>query len=329
MALLINNKQKKFNNLKYYFLSLPLKRPFMNPSKSYISFVVALSILFSCQEKPNQKEELKKSVQSQIDAIQGEIAVAFYNLEDPSDRLLINAEEEFHAASTMKVPVMIELYKQENEGLLDLSDSILLKNEFKSIVDGSPYSMDIGDDSDDVIYSKIGSIVAIKDLIYSMITVSSNLATNVLIELVDAKKVTSTMRDLGADKIQVLRGVEDQKAFDLGLSNSTTAKDLMMIMKAIAENTAGTQEDCEEMIAIMKNQQFNEIIPYFLPKEVSVAHKTGSITGVHHDAGIVDLPDGRSYILVLLSKNLANFDEGTEQLAGISKTIYDYMIRVD
>jgi beta-lactamase class A len=103
----------------------------------------------------------------------------------------------------------------------------------------------------------------------------------------------------------------------------------MMIMKAIAENTAGTQEDCEDMISIMKDQQFNEIIPYFLPKEVSVAHKTGSITGVHHDAGIIYLPDGRSYVLVLLSKNLANFDEGTEQLAGISKTIYDYMIKVD
>lgn len=301
----------------------------MNPTTSKISFVFAFLILISCQEKSAKKEDLRKSVLSQIDAIQGDIAVAFYSLDDPGDSLLINSEEEFHAASTMKVPVMIELYKQENEGILDLNDSILLKNEFKSIVDGSPYSMDIGDDSDDVIYSKIGTVVAIKDLIYSMITVSSNLATNVLIELVDAKKVTTTMRNLGADKIEVLRGVEDQKAFDLGLSNSTTANDLMMIMKAIAENSAGTQEDCEDMIAIMKDQQFNEIIPFYLPKDVSVAHKTGSITGVHHDAGIIYLPDGRSYVLVLLSKNLKDFDKGTEQLAGISKTVYDHMIKVD
>jgi beta-lactamase class A len=150
-----------------------------------------------------------------------------------------------------------------------------------------------------------------------------------LIELVDAKKVTATMRNLGADKIEVLRGVEDQKAYDLGLSNSTTANDLMMIMKAIAENTAGTKEDCEDMIAIMKDQQFNEIIPFYLPKDVSVAHKTGSITGVHHDAGIIYLPDGRSYVLVLLSKNLKDFDEGTEQLAGISKIVYEYLVKVD
>lgn len=291
-----------------------------------IAFVLILSTLFACEKNTAQKVDFKDIVLSQLDSIQGDVAVAFINLSDPSDSLLINADEDFHAASTMKVPVMIELYKQQKEGKIDLNDSILLVNEFKSIVDGSPYSMDVGDDSDDIIYSKIGTIVSLKDLLYSMITVSSNLATNVLIELVDAKKVTATMRDLGAEKIEVLRGVEDQKAYDLGLSNSTTARDLMIIMKAIAENTAGAQVDCNEMIEIMKDQKFNEIIPFYLLQDVSVAHKTGSITGVHHDAGIIYLPDGRSYVLVLLSKNLEDFDKGTEQLAGISKTVYDHLM---
>lgn len=292
-------------------------------------FLLSTIIFLSCQEKTKNVPTLQEQLQSQLDSIQGDVAVAFFNLSDPSDSLMINADEEFHAASTMKVPVMIELFKQQNQGLLDLNDSILLVNEFKSIVDGSQYSMDIGVDSDDIIYGKIGTTIALKDLMYSMITVSSNLATNVLIELVDAKKVTATMRDLGADKIEVLRGVEDQKAYDLGLSNSTTARDLMVIMKAIAEKTAGTKESCDEMIAILKDQQFNEIIPFYLPKDVSVAHKTGSITGVHHDAGIVYLPDGRSYVLVLLSKNLEDFDLGTKQLAGISKRIYDHMLKTE
>ncbi|MBN3521087.1 serine hydrolase [Algoriphagus lutimaris] len=291
-----------------------------------VLIVLAFLSLFSCQKKTTEKPSLEESVLAQLDSIQGDVAVAYFNLGDPSDTLMIHAFEEFHAASTMKVPVMIELFKQEKEGKLDLNDSIVLVNEFKSIVDGSPYSMDIGDDSDDVIYSKIGSTVSLNDLMYSMITVSSNLATNVLIELVDAKNVTATMRTLGADKIQVLRGVEDQKAYDLGLSNSTTANDLMMIMKAIAEDQAGTPTDCEEMISILKDQQFNEIIPFYLPKDVSVAHKTGVITGVHHDAGIVYLPDGRSYVLVLLSKNLQDFDKGTNQLAKVSKLIYDHFL---
>jgi len=281
----------------------------------------------ACQPKITEKEALKAKVSNQIDSIVGDVAVAFLNLSNPEDKLYINEEEEFHAASTMKVPVMIELFKQKEAGKINLNDSILLINEFKSIVDGSPYSMDIGDDSDDVIYGKINTKVTLKDLMYSMITVSSNLATNVLIELVDAKKVTATMRNLGADKIEVLRGVEDQKAYDLGLSNATTAKDLLIIMKAIATNSAGSEADCTEMVRILKDQQFNDIIPHNLPKDVAVAHKTGSITGVHHDAGIVYLPDGNSYVLVLLSKNLTDFDKGTAQLADISKTFYDYMTK--
>ena len=286
-----------------------------------------VSILFSCQSKLSKQEVLKAQIKSQIDSIKGDVAIAFLSLSDLNDTLYINVDEKFHAASTMKVPVMIELFKQKEVGKINLNDSILLVNEFKSIVDGSLYSMDISDDSDDVIYNKINMKVALKDLMYSMITVSSNLATNVLIELVGAKNVTTTMRDLGAKKIEVLRGVEDQKAYDLGLSNSTTAKDLLIIMRAIAINEAGTEADCKTMLDILKSQQFNDIIPYNLPKNVTVAHKTGSITGVHHDAGIVFLPDRRSYVLVLLSKNLEDFEIGTQQLAGISKSIYEYMIK--
>ena len=288
--------------------------------------ILLLCLLGSCQKKLSKTENLEKTVQAQIDSIDGSVAVAFYNLSDPKESLLIHENEKFHAASTMKVPVMIELFKQAEQGKIDLNDSILLKNEFKSIVDGSSYKMDVSDDSDDVVYSQIDKEVALKDLMYSMITVSSNLATNVLIELVDAKKVTATMKGLGAQNIEVLRGVEDQKAYDQGLSNTTTAKDLLLIMKAIAEDSAGTPEDCEAMITILKEQQFNDVIPLYLPENVGVAHKTGFITGVHHDAAIVFLPDGRNYILVLLSKNLEDFDKGTEQLAGISKTVYDYMV---
>jgi len=286
---------------------------------------MALLTVASCKTDSKQTiTDLKTKIEHQIAAIDGDIAVALLDLSKESNSIMINTEESFHAASTMKVPVMVELYKQQNEGLINLNDSIVLVNEFKSIVDGSSYSMDIGDDSDDVIYSKIGTMQTLYDLMVPMITVSSNLATNVLIEIVDAKKVTKTMRSLGADKIEVLRGVEDQKAYDLGLSNSTTANDLLVIMKAIANANAGTKEDCNAMIAILKDQKWNDMIPKYLPETVEVAHKTGSITGVHHDAAIVYLPDGRQYVLVLLSKNLKDFDKGTDQLAQISKTIYEF-----
>lgn len=300
----------------------------MQHSIKHLIFSIIILTVISC--KTDSKitiKELKANIEQQITAIEGDVAVALLDLSNETNSIMINTVESFHAASTMKVPVMIELYKQQREGLLNLNDSIVLINEFKSIVDGSPYSMDIGDDSDDVIYSKIGTKQTLYDLMVPMITVSSNLATNVLIEIVDAKKVTQTMRTLGAESIEVLRGVEDQKAYDLGLSNSTTANDLLMIMKAIANANAGTKEDCESMISILKDQKWNDMIPKYLPETIEVAHKTGSITGVHHDAGIVYLPDGNYYILVLLSKNLSDFDKGTDQLAKISKSIYEFFVQ--
>ena len=297
----------------------------MNRIYKYCIVLLAGASLLACQQ-PTPKEKLQAAVMAQIDSVGGEVAVAFLNLDDRADSLFINTDSAFHAASTMKVPVMIELFRQQREGKINLNDTIVLVNEFKSIVDGSPYSMDIADDSDDVIYNKIGTKVTLHELMVPMITVSSNLATNVLIELVGAKNVTATMRGLGAAHIQVLRGVEDQKAYDLGLSNSTTARDLLVILEAIANNRAGAPGDCAAMVDILEGQQFNEIIPFYLPKEVRVAHKTGVITALHHDAGIVYLPDGRSYVLVLLSKNLKDFDAGTQQLARISKIFYDYMM---
>ena len=99
----------------------------------------------------------------------------------------------------------------------------------------------------------------------------------------------------------------------------------MAIMKAIANGTAGTKADCEAMLSILKDQQWNDMIPKYLPENIEVAHKTGSITGVHHDAAIVYPPNGKAYLLILLSKSLKNFDEGTDNLARISERIYGYM----
>ena len=254
----------------------------------------------------------------------GDFAVAFKDLTS-GDSLYLNAHQSFHAASTMKTPVMIELYKQSAAGIFSLDDYLIVTTEFKSIVDGSIYSMNIGDDSEDGLYSKIGSKVTIRELLYQMITKSSNLATNMLIELVGADQVTATMLALGANDILVLRGVEDIKAFDKGLNNTTTAYDLMLIMEAIATGRAVSQEVSTEMEGILLDQQFNKIIPAKLPENVRVAHKTGSITGVQHDSGIVILPNGNKYVLVLLSKNLTNVDQGVSLMSEVSRLIYNYV----
>ncbi len=299
--------------------------------KHNLIIYTALVVILSAFVKPESTidlTQLKQNIEHRFQQLDGNFALVFVNLSDSSQKIMINTEDTFHAASTMKTPVMIEIYNQAAQGKFKLSDSILVKNKFKSIVDGSSYTMDIGEDSGDALYKKIGQKVTIHDLMYDMITVSSNLATNILIELVNAKKVTTSMRKLGAKDIQVLRGVEDIKAYDLGLNNTTTAKDLMIIMKAIATNKAGNKKDCDEMISILKDQKFNDMIPKYLPKNVKIAHKTGSITGVHHDSGIVYLLNGKSYVLIILSKNLKNFDKATDEMAKISKEIFEFMMQI-
>jgi len=283
-----------------------------------------MHINHSHAQTTSEGNELLKKIQARLSAETGEFALAFRDLQT-KEQILWNDRTSFHAASTMKTPVMVEVFKQVAAGKLSLTDSLVVKNEFKSIVDGSLYTLDPADDSEFELYKLVGTKVTLYDLVYQMIILSSNLATNMVIELVDGKKVTQTMREMGAKDMQVLRGVEDGKAFEKGLNNSVTAYDLMILYQALAAGTIVNSKACEDMIRILLDQRYNDIIPAYLPKELKVAHKTGSITGVHHDSGIIFLPDGRKYVLVILSRKLADADKATEAMARVSEMIYRYM----
>src|SRR5687768_1655436 len=145
----------------------------------------------------------------------------------------INPDSVFHAASTMKVPVMIEYFRGIDAGHIKRDQDLLLGTTFKSIVDGSPYSLDAGVDSDSSVFGRVGQRVPLRWLIERMIVRSSNLATNTLIEVLDAKKVDATARSLGSTHMKVLRGVEDGKAFQAGLNNQTSPRDLAVLLEAI------------------------------------------------------------------------------------------------
>jgi beta-lactamase class A len=290
----------------------------------FCSIFFFLLTCFACNAQ-NSTKELHEKIARVFQENQGDFAIAFKNLSEKNDSILINASEDFHAASTMKTPVMIEVFKQASSGKFSLRDSLLVKNDFKSILDGSSYAMELGRDSGEHLYEQIGQKRSIEDLVNDMITYSSNLATNIVIELVDAKNVNKTMRNLGAMNINVLRGVEDMKAYEAGLSNSTTAYDLMLIFEALANGNAVNPEADEKMLSILRQQKHTDLIPALLPKDLKIANKTGWITGVHHDSALVELPDGRKYVLVLLSKNMEDMDAGTKMLAEVSKMVYDHI----
>jgi len=197
-------------------------------------------------------------------------------------------------------------------------------NEFKSIVDGSPYTLNAGDDSDSLVYTWVGQPVTIRDLLEHMITRSSNLATNTLIQIVGASAANATAHALGAKDMQVLRGVEDGKAYAAGMNNMTTARDLAMLMSAIASGTAASRVSTDSMQAVLLRQEFNDEIPAGLPPGTRVAHKTGQITGHLHDAAIV-YPKGRGpYVLVVLTRGIDDEKVARSLIADISRLVYTY-----
>jgi len=281
--------------------------------------------VISSQENMIQKD-INEIIKDKLLLIDG-VAAVYYSNPETCEEIKYNEKEIFHAASTMKLPVMVELFKQVMEGKVDLTDSVTIKNNFRSIADGSIYKLNIDDDSDKDIYNMIGKRLSVRELNNRMITKSSNLATNILIELVGADNVMKTMKDIGANDIQVLRGVEDIPAFRKGLNNITTANDLYIILKAVLNNRLVSFNLSREIINVLLSQEHNDIIPALLPVNVKVAHKTGWISGVLHDAGIVFLPDGRKYILVLLTKNLTNETEARKILQQISLEFYKYFLR--
>ena len=230
----------------------------------------------------------------------------------------------YHAASTMKVPVMIEAFRLVEAGRLGWDDAVLVENRFRSIVDGSPFSIE--DDSDDALYALKGQTVTVRALVERAITTSSNLATNLLIELVSADSVQATVDALGAPGMRVLRGVEDLKAFDAGLSNETTAEALATLFVALRDGRAVSPGADAAMRDILSAQRFNEMIPAGLPETARVAHKTGEITKIHHDAGIV-YPEGAApYVLVILTRGLADPDASAALGAEISAAVYEWLL---
>ncbi len=248
-----------------------------------------------------------------------DIAVAFQTL-DGRDQLSIQPDVSFHAASTMKVPVMIELFRQARASQLRLDDRVPVVNLFHSIVDGSPYTLDVGDDSDADVSKHAGGEMSYRDLCEAMITVSSNFAANLLIERLGAGNIQRTTDALGAQGMHVLRGVEDNKAFEKGLNNTTTARALMVLLGAIAHGKAVDQQASDEMLAILERQKFHDRIPAGLPPGTVVAHKTGEITRIQHDAAIVYAP--RSFVLVILVRGLDDSKKGAALAADITRVIY-------
>jgi beta-lactamase class A len=287
------------------------------------STLLGLSFATTAVAQGSGTGALAAAIRERIGRVPGaEVAVSYRNL-GTGDSLDLGADVEFHAASTMKIPVMLEVLRSVEAGRLGLDQGILLVNRFHSIVDGSPYSLDAGEDSDSLVYSLVGQRVPVRELIERMIVRSSNLATNALVALVGADRANATAHGLGATHIRVLRGVEDIKAYDAGLNNTTTSADLAVLLEKIERREALGAASAQLMKEILLRQELNGEIPAGLPPGTPVAHKTGSITATLHDAAIVYPRNRKPYVLVVLTRNIPRQETARQLIADISRLTWN------
>lgn len=272
----------------------------------------------------------ERALTSQIAKIEEEsgakaIAVALHDAETGLE-LHYKADRWFHAASTIKVPILLGVFAAIDRGDLLPHSRVHVRNRFLSVVEGVPFRVESGRDANSAVHNAIGKMMRVDELAYHMITTSSNLATNLLLGVIGPDSVNRTLKELDVDDgIELKRGVEDELAFDKGISNMVTADGLLRILVLLSEGKAFSPALSRRMMDILHGQEFNQGIPARLPKGARVAHKTGEISTVAHDAGVIYLPKRKPYVLVILTEWAPEGTGRSRTIATISHTIYEFL----
>src|SRR6266550_351251 len=253
------------------------------------------------------------------------IAVALHDLESGL-RFSLHGDRWFHAASTIKVVVLLAIFRAADEGRLRLDDSLHVRNRFISAADGSSFHLKRDSDAMPELYQAIGRTTKISALAEGMIASSSNLATNLLLDFLGVEYARNVLRDAGVEGVELRRGVEDHAAHERGINNEATANGLLTLLSAIRGDFL-TPESKREIIRILLEQRFNSMIPAGLPAHATVAHKTGEISTACHDIGIIYLPEREPYIAAILTEFDPDKEGRRETVAAISETIYRSLLQ--
>jgi beta-lactamase class A len=252
------------------------------------------------------------------------IAVAVHDFQSGL-RFSLRGDRWFHAASTIKVAVLLAVFRAADEGRVHLDDSLHVRNRFISAADGSPFHLSPDSDAMPDLYHLVGRTAKISTLAEGMITASSNLATNLLLDFMGVEYARKVLRDAQVDGVELRRGVEDYAAHERGINNELTADGLVSLLSAVRGDFL-RNESKEQAIRILLEQRFNSMIPAGLPAHAAVAHKTGEISTACHDMGIVYLPEREPYIAVILTEFDSEGNGRREIVAAISVAIYRLIV---
>jgi beta-lactamase class A len=239
----------------------------------------------------------------------------------------------FHAASTIKIAILAAVFDAIDAGRFTLESRVHVRNYFRGATDGLPFRVQASRDANVEVYEAIGKTMRIGELARHMIASSSNLATNLLLDVTGLDAARRTLSARGITGVDLQRGVEDDRAHQAGCNNQVTADGLVRLLRAIHDRDGFSEVSSQAMLNVMFDQRFAGAIAPGLPEAIRavarVAHKTGDISTASHDAGLVFLPGRPPYAIALLAESPGDAADRTAALIAASRAVYDAIVAVE
>lgn len=226
-----------------------------------------------------------------------------------------NSDEVYSSASLIKIPILIEAFRQVEKGILRLDQQIRIADY--PTADGAGV----------IHVLSTGMVLTVKDLMTLMIIVSDNTATNILIDIIGKDLINDCIHSLGLSCTKLDRHMMDLHAIQNGKNNLTCAEDMVTLLKIINEDSFLSEESRQEVLTIMSNQQFNHKLPSLMDLDkVFVANKTGELPGFEHDCAIICFREKTAYVAVLIGET-PDKENARYVLSRIGQLIYKYIIK--
>lgn len=260
---------------------------------------------------PAPFEELQARLKVAAAHVQARVGIAIEDLATGTTSG-VNMNASMPAASTIKVPVMVEVFQQMAAGKVDLNQIVHLR--------ASDRDWGWGDLCD----APLGSAYSVSQLLWKMITESDNTATNMLIRLVGRQSINETMQSLGLTHTHVADYIRSEGDIR---SLRSSAGDMARLLEAIARDQLIDPWSSRQMMMILEGQTHNSLLPVPLPRDLKIAHKTGELHDTLNDVGIVE--GGREpYVIAVMTTALPTLSVGRSFIRGVSWITYEAMEQV-
>jgi beta-lactamase class A len=289
-----------------------------------LSCVLALGFALDCsralaQDSPDTEESpARAQIEQLIQQTHSEVAVAFRSL-DGSQELFIRADEIFPAApAAIQVPIMMELYHEAQAGQLRLTDTIVVHNNFHSLVDDSTYQIDPKTDPDQDLYKSIGKPETLGDLCDHMVANNSSLAASLLIERLGIGQIRQRIEALHAKGVELFRGVEPSKPSDPKPQNEISARGVLELLWTLAKGQQEDDDASKEMVGVIARAALHQLPTAGLPSDPRIVESIQNM-GLGQQAMIVYGP--HPFVVVIMSRGITNPETSAELMAQITHAL--------